>query len=57
MADISQDAVEHFIAKWKGVQASELSTAQTFALDLCRLLDVDAPHATPEQHYMWRWQH
>ena len=54
MADTGPTAaVEAFIAKWKGVAASELSTAQTFALDLCSLLGVDAPHATAEQDYMF----
>jgi hypothetical protein len=42
-----------FIAKWRGVPASELSTAQSFALDLCRLLGVDAPHATAERDYLF----
>ncbi|MBS0557004.1 MAG: class I SAM-dependent DNA methyltransferase [Proteobacteria bacterium] len=42
-----------FIAKWSGVTASELSTAQSFALDLCRLLGVDAPHPDAEQRYMF----
>ncbi|MBS0485958.1 MAG: hypothetical protein JSS13_01320, partial [Proteobacteria bacterium] len=42
-----------FIAKWSGVTASELSTAQSFALDLCRLLGVDAPHPDAEQQYMF----
>lgn len=27
-----------FIAKWQGVQANELSTAQSFTLDRCELL-------------------
>ncbi len=53
MADIGKDASDDFIAKWIGVTASELSTAQSFASDLCRLLGVDVPHATPEQAYMF----
>ncbi|MBS0437825.1 MAG: class I SAM-dependent DNA methyltransferase, partial [Proteobacteria bacterium] len=42
-----------FIAKWSGVTASELSTAQSFALDLCHLLGVEAPHPDAEQQYMF----
>jgi hypothetical protein len=45
--------VETFLARWQGVTDSELSTAQSFVIDLCRLLDIDAPHATPEQDYMF----
>ena len=37
MTTISTDAADAFIARWSGVTASELSTAQSFALDLCRL--------------------
>ena len=33
--------------------ASELSTSQSFLIDLCRLLGVDVPHPTPEQDYMF----
>ena len=44
---------EAFIGKWTGVTASELSTSQSFLIDLCALLGVDAPHATPEQDYMF----
>jgi hypothetical protein len=48
------DAAAHaFIAKWRGVAASELSTAQSFVSDLCDLLGVPRPHATPEQDYMF----
>ncbi|MDP2811291.1 MAG: class I SAM-dependent DNA methyltransferase [Rhodocyclaceae bacterium] len=47
------NAIETFIARWAGVTASELATAQSFVIDLCRLLDVEAPHATPEQDYMF----
>ncbi|HEY5613596.1 MAG TPA: type IIL restriction-modification enzyme MmeI, partial [Lysobacter sp.] len=53
MADTGRDATEAFIAKWQGVTASELSTSQSFLSDLCRLLGVDTPHATPEQDYMF----
>jgi hypothetical protein len=49
----STDASEAFIAKWRGVTASELSTAQSFALDLCQLLEVEAPHPDAEQQYMF----
>ena len=48
MDEITRDAVEAFIGKWNGVVASELSTSQSFLIDLCRLLGVDAPHPTPE---------
>lgn len=46
-------STQAFIDKWSGVEASELSTSQSFLLDLCRLLGVDAPHPTPEQDYMF----
>lgn len=49
----SDDAAETFIAKWNGVAASELSTSQSFLIDLCHLLGVDTPHPTPEQNYMF----
>jgi hypothetical protein len=44
---------EDFIARWQGVTASELATAQSFVIDLCALLGVDKPHPTPEQDYMF----
>jgi hypothetical protein len=50
---LGQEAVEAFIAKWQGVAASELSTSQSFLIDLCHLLGVDTPHPTPEQAYMF----
>jgi hypothetical protein len=53
MTEISTGASDAFIAKWSGVTASELSTAQSFALDLCRLLDVPLPHPDAEQQYMF----
>lgn len=53
MDDIAKDSSESFIAKWKGVTASELSTAQSFVADLCRLLGVDIPHPDAEQKYMF----
>lgn len=46
-------STEAFIKKWSGVAASELSTSQTFLLDLCALLGVDTPHPTAEQDYMF----
>lgn len=49
-ADAATDA---FIARWQGVTASELSTSQSFLIDLCRLLGVEVPHPTPEQDYMF----
>lgn len=42
-----------FIKKWTGVAASELSTSQSFLIDLCTLLEVDAPHPTAEQDCMF----
>ncbi len=42
-----------FIAKWKDVRASELSTSQSFLIDLCALLGVDTPHPTPAMDYMF----
>src|SRR5690606_35264967 len=45
--------VEGFITRWQGVTASELSTSQSFLIDLCRLLEVDVPHPTPGQEYMF----
>jgi hypothetical protein len=47
------DPADAFIARWQGVAASELATAQSFVIDLCALLGVDAPHATAEQDYMF----
>ncbi|MBX3712939.1 MAG: class I SAM-dependent DNA methyltransferase [Lysobacter sp.] len=46
-------AADAFIARWHGVTASELSTSQSFLIDLCHLLGVDAPHPTAEQDYMF----
>ena len=42
-----------FIERWQGVQASELSTAQSFVIELCDLLGVAKPHPTPGQDYMF----
>jgi hypothetical protein len=49
----ASQTAEAFIAKWRGVTASELSTSQSFLHDLCELLAVPRPHATPEQDYMF----
>ncbi len=46
-------AAHAFITRWSGTTASELATAQSFVIDLCALLDVNKPHATPEQDYMF----
>ena len=48
--------VATFIARWQGVQltsASELSSSQTFLLDLCQLLGVPTPLPSLEQDYMF----
>ena len=42
-----------FISRWQGVTASELSISQSFVIELCDLLEVPRPHATPEQDYMF----
>jgi hypothetical protein len=47
------DVIENFIARWKGVTASELSTSQSFLIEICELLEVSRPHATAEQDYMF----
>jgi len=52
-ATSSAPAVDAFVARWQGVAASELATAQSFVIDLCALLGVDAPHATAAQDYMF----
>jgi hypothetical protein len=46
-------AAQAFITKWTGVTASELSTSQSFVIQLCELLGVAPPHPTPEQDYMF----
>ena len=53
MTDTDVAAAEAFIARWQGVTASELSTSQSFLIDLCELLGVDRPHPTPGQDYMF----
>jgi hypothetical protein len=45
--------VAAFIQRWRGVEASELSTAQSFVLELCDLLEVPRPHPTASQEYMF----
>ncbi len=44
---------EGFITRWQGVAASELSTSQSFLIDLCELLDLPRPHPTPAEDYMF----
>jgi hypothetical protein len=51
--DNGSGSAETFIKKWQGVTASELSTSQSFLHDLCALIEVDKPHPTPEQDYMF----
>ncbi|HET9032732.1 MAG TPA: DNA methyltransferase [Dokdonella sp.] len=53
MAGIDKDAADDFIAKWQGITASELSTSQSFLIDLCGLLGVESPHPDAEQAYMF----
>jgi hypothetical protein len=47
------DPIDAFIARWQGVTASELASAQSFVIDLCGLLGLPAPHPTAEQDYMF----
>ncbi|MEN9544187.1 MAG: hypothetical protein RLZZ598_1020, partial [Pseudomonadota bacterium] len=47
------DETSAFIQRWQGVNASELSTSQSFVIELCELLGVPRPHATAEQDYMF----
>ena len=45
-----------FIARWQGValtEATELSSSQTFILELCALLGVDTPLPTKASDYMF----
>jgi len=46
-------AADAFIEKWRGVKASELSTSQSFLIDLCHLLGAETPHPTADQDYMF----
>jgi hypothetical protein len=49
----ASEAAQAFIQRWQGVTASELSTSQSFVIQLCELLGVEPPHPTPEQSYMF----
>ncbi len=49
----SEQHIQDFISRWSGTTASELSTAQSFTMDLCALLEVEKPHATAAQDYMF----
>jgi len=46
-------AAAAFVQRWQGVQASELSSAQSFFIELCTLLDVAPPYPTPAQDDMF----
>ena len=46
-------AAHAFITRWQGSTASELSTAQSFVIELCDLLGVPRPHATEDKAYMF----
>jgi hypothetical protein len=49
-------SVSSFIQRWQGVQlssSSELSSSQTFILELCALLDVPTPLPSQAQDYMF----
>ncbi len=47
------EEISAFIDRWQGVTASEISISQTFVIELCDLLGVPRPHATPGQDYMF----
>ncbi len=47
----SSTAAQTFIAKWSGITASELATAQSFVIELCSLLGVEPPSHEP--HYQF----
>ena len=52
----AQNQALTFIARWQGValtEATELSSSQTFILELCALLDVDTPLPTEAADYMF----
>lgn len=49
-----QKKAQDFIQKWGGITASELSTAQSFVMELCDLLGVEKSHPTAEQNYIVR---
>lgn len=42
-----------FVARWAGVEASELASAQSFVLELCELLGLHTPLPTAAQDYMF----
>lgn len=46
-------AAHAFVARWAGVEASELATAQSFVLELCELLGLHTPLPTAAQDYMF----
>ena len=50
---IDAAATHAFITRWSGSTASELSTAQSFVIELCALLGAAPPHPTPAQDYMF----
>ena len=49
--DATTQAAQGFIARWQGVTASELATAQSFVIELCALLGVEPPRH--EAHYQF----
>jgi hypothetical protein len=49
--DSATTAAQAFIAKWSGITASELATAQSFVIELCALLGVAPPSHEP--HYQF----
>lgn len=53
MSEPGEERTEAFIATGTGVTASELSTSQSFLVDLCALLGVDTPQPTAKQDYMF----
>lgn len=52
-AAATPSAAHAFVTRWQGSTASELSTAQSFVIDLCDLLGVPRPHATEDKAYMF----
>ena len=52
-ATLNAAATQAFIARWAASTASELSSAQSFVIELCALLGVAPPHPTPAQDYMF----
>ncbi len=44
-----QEQVEKFIERWDGTDGSELSTSQSFIIELCGLLGVDTPPPKSEE--------